>query len=188
MSLIVKIDSKTLPWSQNKRYKVGQSIEHANSNWVNLTGGNSEPGIGVDWKFVSGTESVDLSTVVPYTGATGDVDLGVFDLTASSLNSVITRADKLLVLGTGQGANIGIGNSVPTSDEIKFTPTYQGSNPPSPDELIWQSGSGWRFEGGLEVQSLNLTTLPIFADDTAAASLSQGDVYRTSTGELRIKL
>lgn len=58
MSLIVKIDSKSLPWSQNKRYKVGQSIEHTGSNWVNLTGGNSEPGIGVDWEFVSGTASM----------------------------------------------------------------------------------------------------------------------------------
>lgn len=50
-SAIVKVDSKSLPWSSNKRYKVGQSIEHNNSNWVNVTGGNSEPGVGVDWKM-----------------------------------------------------------------------------------------------------------------------------------------
>jgi hypothetical protein len=44
------------------------------------------------------------------------------------------------------------------------------------------------FSGKVTSQNLNLTTLPVFADDTAAASLSQGDIYRTVTGELRIKL
>ena len=41
---------------------------------------------------------------------------------------------------------------------------------------------------GLQVSTLNLTGLPVFADDVAAAALLTGDVYRTATGELRIKL
>lgn len=34
----------------------------------------------------------------------------------------------------------------------------------------------------------NFSALPTYADDTAAASLSTGDLYKTVTGELRIKL
>lgn len=33
-----------------------------------------------------------------------------------------------------------------------------------------------------------MPSLPTFADDLAAASLSAGDLYKTATGELRIKL
>lgn len=36
--------------------------------------------------------------------------------------------------------------------------------------------------------NINFTGIPTFADDTAAAALSTGDVYKTATGELRIKL
>ena len=35
---------------------------------------------------------------------------------------------------------------------------------------------------------LNMPGLPVFADETAAASLATGDLYQTATGELRIKL
>ena len=35
--------------------------------------------------------------------------------------------------------------------------------------------------------AFNIKVLPIFADNTAAASLSVGDIYRTATGELRVK-
>jgi hypothetical protein len=66
------------------------------------------------------------------------------------------------------------------------------------DNLVPNSEMKWRIDGSIKmtldvdgrvlIQNLNLTTLPVFADDTAAASLNQGDVYRTSTGELRIKL
>jgi hypothetical protein len=36
--------------------------------------------------------------------------------------------------------------------------------------------------------AFSLTGIPVFADEAAAASLSTGSLYRTATGELRIKL
>ncbi|MBL6663786.1 MAG: hypothetical protein ISP71_06765 [Flavobacteriales bacterium] len=44
--------------------------------------------------------------------------------------------------------------------------------------------------GTVKASELNLTNLPVYADDAAAGTggLSAGDVYRTTTGELRIKL
>lgn len=42
--------------------------------------------------------------------------------------------------------------------------------------------------GPAHISDLNLDGIPIYADDSAASSLSKGDVYQTATGELRIKL
>jgi lysophospholipase L1-like esterase len=46
----------------------------------------------------------------------------------------------------------------------------------------------YRFAGKLMSETLNVSILPVFADNTAAASLSVGEVYRTSTGELRVRI
>lgn len=45
-----------------------------------------------------------------------------------------------------------------------------------------------RVPGPEQVSTLTLTDIPEFADNSAALSggLSQGEVYRTATGELRI--
>lgn len=51
--IIVKINSKTTVWTQNMRYRVGQPTTHDGQNWINLTGANTEPGIGPDWKSIS---------------------------------------------------------------------------------------------------------------------------------------
>jgi hypothetical protein len=42
--------------------------------------------------------------------------------------------------------------------------------------------------GPVRATTLKLTNLPVFADNAAAltGNLSEGDVYRTATGELRI--
>lgn len=48
-----------------------------------------------------------------------------------------------------------------------------------------------RFErttGKINAKDCNFSGLPTYADDTAAASLTAGDLYKTATGELRIKL
>jgi hypothetical protein len=63
----------------------------------------------------------------------------------------------------------------------------------SGNQIVYHSGIAnnntvdWSADT-LRGNNINLSTLPVFADDTAAASLNQGDVYRTVTGELRIKL
>lgn len=44
------------------------------------------------------------------------------------------------------------------------------------------------FIAGITVATLNASSLPTYADEAAAASLATGDIYKTATGELRIKL
>ena len=66
-------------------------------------------------------------------------------------------------------------------------------------DVFWRDGTTNRFTfgrtsgnftitGKLNAVNCNFSTLPTYADDTAAASLSAGDMYKTATGELRIKL
>lgn len=47
--IVVKIDSKTTLWNLNRRFKPGQSVIYSGYYWTNLTGANSEPGVGTDW-------------------------------------------------------------------------------------------------------------------------------------------
>jgi len=61
-SIIVKVDSKVAAWTLNRRYRIGRSVSHNSGYWTNITGGNSEPGVGVDWLFVSGLNAVHVST------------------------------------------------------------------------------------------------------------------------------
>tara|TARA_R110000751_G_scaffold93304_1_gene182321 strand:- start:16644 stop:17759 length:1116 start_codon:yes stop_codon:yes gene_type:complete len=44
------------------------------------------------------------------------------------------------------------------------------------------------FLGDIITPNINLNALPTFADEAAASALTTGDVYKTATGELRIKL
>jgi len=59
------------------------------------------------------------------------------------------------------------------------------------------NGGTWDFQGNhvadvgnfeMTGAVLNAANLPTYADDTAAALLATGDIYRTATGELRFKL
>ncbi|MCQ4138766.1 MULTISPECIES: hypothetical protein [unclassified Chryseobacterium] len=57
-----------------------------------------------------------------------------------------------------------------------------GGNPSSnPQEKL-------QVLGKIKATNINFTGLPTFANDAAATSLSSGDMYKTATGELRIKL
>ena len=56
-------------------------------------------------------------------------------------------------------------------------------------DSVYAALTGATFTGGLTATTLNLT-LPEHADDVAAGTggLLEGDLYKTSTGEVRIKL
>lgn len=51
------------------RFRVGESCEHNAVSWINVTGGNSEPGIGSDWlkKEVVHKREFKLISVATYT-------------------------------------------------------------------------------------------------------------------------
>tara|TARA_B100000953_G_scaffold290249_1_gene275084 strand:- start:2605 stop:4632 length:2028 start_codon:yes stop_codon:yes gene_type:complete len=45
----VRTQNKQVPWSPNKRFKIGDTCVHQGFNYTNITGKNSEPGSGSDW-------------------------------------------------------------------------------------------------------------------------------------------
>ena len=69
--IIYKVDNKNVIWNINLRARVGQTVTHNSTQFTNLTGKNSEPGVGVDWFLldkglsesftddVSGTHAID---------------------------------------------------------------------------------------------------------------------------------
>ena len=70
----LNLENSNLVWNPERRYKVNEIVTYFGKTYQNLTGKNSEPGVGSDW-FVP-----EYSIFVPYTGAEEDVDLGEFQL------------------------------------------------------------------------------------------------------------
>ena len=65
-----KTTSSSTTWSEDLRNRVGDSVVHSGSIWINKNGKNSEPGIGNDWDEVP-SPSEDYFDVVspdPYYG------------------------------------------------------------------------------------------------------------------------
>ena len=75
----LNLENSNLVWNPERRYKVNELVAHFGKTYQNLTGKNSEPGVGSDW-FVP-----EYSIFVPYTGAEEDVDLGEFQLKAGQI-------------------------------------------------------------------------------------------------------
>ncbi len=94
--------------------------------------------------------------------STGNVGIGTSNNTANGKLHVKNGSDHLLVVKTT--GEVGIGTASPTS------------------------GKKLDVAGNIKASTVNLTNVPEFADDTAASSLATGDVYKTSTGQLMIKL
>ncbi|RDY57724.1 hypothetical protein [Flagellimonas nanhaiensis] len=49
MRIKTKIENKTATWTAHSRPRVGSATIHNGFYWTNVTGINSEPGIGSDW-------------------------------------------------------------------------------------------------------------------------------------------
>lgn len=62
--LKTKTTVQEIPWNLNLRVRVGDTVTHVSNTWVNITGKNSEPGVGTDWEplTVSGTISINGNT------------------------------------------------------------------------------------------------------------------------------
>jgi len=58
-----QIDNKVADWNQFKRYKPGNLVIYGGYYWKNITGGNSEPGVGNDWLNI-GSASQSKPTVI----------------------------------------------------------------------------------------------------------------------------
>lgn len=102
--LIVKANSKSGNWTQNRRYKVGQPTIHSGQNWINLTGANSEPGVGADWKSIS-TVSEVLSTKEPFTSIAAQT---VFNLSSipNNVDVYVNRIPQIHIIDYTLAANV----------------------------------------------------------------------------------
>lgn len=58
--LKAKTTASNKAWNNTLRSRVGDSIKHAGSSWVNITGKNSEPGVGLDWENISPAEGLKV--------------------------------------------------------------------------------------------------------------------------------
>jgi len=51
----IKTTSRNQQWSVHLRSRVGDTISHLDTVWINTTGKNSEPSVGDDWLLVDST-------------------------------------------------------------------------------------------------------------------------------------
>ena len=128
---------------------------------MRLTAGDSDP------RNDSEGASIDLH------GNTATANTGKLDLVAGSAASAANTAIRMWTnTGSGQqqsmvitgAGDVGIGVAAPT------------------EKL--------EVNGTIKATDINFTGLPTYADEAAATAggLSTGDMYKTATGELRIKL
>jgi hypothetical protein len=99
----------------------------------------------------------------------------------SESGSITARFDARVRVHEGSAAAAAIGASHNNSTGM----VWEGWNHNSDSPLLTSSITAG---GAALFQLLNLAAVPTFADEAAASSLSTGDVYKTATGELRIKL
>lgn len=103
--------------------------------------------------------------------------------TPNSVNNY-NISDRLFIIGNGDGINAGNRSDAFTilkDSQVGIDIDNFESN---------TTGEKLQVNGKVKASDLRLTTLPTYADDTAAGvgGLVAGDVYKTATGELRIKL
>ena len=102
MSQVTRIDSKIVPWSANLRFRVNESCEYNGVTWFNLTGGNGEPSISLDWS--TGVNHVNGSTLnnIPKTDANGNHVDSVINQNVNTIeinkNFFISTSVRLIVL------------------------------------------------------------------------------------------
>lgn len=76
------------------RYRVGQPTIHNGQNWVNLTGANTEPGVGSDWKSIGA--SAGFSSKEEFTATAAQTNF----VLSSSPGNVDVYVDRVYQLNT----------------------------------------------------------------------------------------
>lgn len=47
----LNLENSAYAWDEKRRYKVNEIVTHLGRKYQNLTGKNSEPGVGTDWYY-----------------------------------------------------------------------------------------------------------------------------------------
>lgn len=79
----LNIENSDLTWDAKRRYKVNAIVSHNGNTYQNLTGKNSEPGVGSDW-FIPPTLKVFQKTQF-----TADGSQTTFDLVTNTLANAV---------------------------------------------------------------------------------------------------
>jgi len=119
--------SRTTEWSEKKRYKVNDSENYNGNVYQNVTGYNSEPGVGNDWILLSqlGIKDVFAGTNVtidktdplnPIVNASGGGGSGTKIFSLSIPKVTITRSATPLYYAQGLSGSVLLNNSTGLSD------------------------------------------------------------------------
>ena len=49
----LNLENSAYAWDEKRRYKVNEIVTHLGKKYQNLTGKNTEPGVGLDWFYES---------------------------------------------------------------------------------------------------------------------------------------
>ncbi len=117
--------------------------------------------------------------------------IGVWDFRTNRFHVKYWDDNDFFVVSTPKGGGAVKMTLASTNGTGSFTFETNGAAPVL--SIGGNTGSTWNFiSSQIEVINFNSTalyvTLPTFANDAAAFSLAPGRIYKTSTGELRIKL
>lgn len=96
----LNLENSALVWDSNRRYKVNNIVSYLGKTYQNLTGKNTEPGVGTDW-------FIPDSSAFPKIQFTADGSQFTFDLTTTILaKSVFWNGALLDDADFSQTANI----------------------------------------------------------------------------------
>jgi hypothetical protein len=107
-------------WNSKKRYKINEVVLYNGINYQNLTGSNSEPGVGLDWLlldiFYQKSRKQEYRETVTWSGGTAPSGTTNHSYNWTKIDNVVTLNVTLVYATAGSsntGAIIPLPNTIP---------------------------------------------------------------------------
>lgn len=104
------ITNTSQSWNLKKRYKINEVVLYNGFNYQNLTGSNSEPGVGLDWLlldiFYQESRKQEYTGTVTWSGATAPSGSTKHSFNWTKIGNMVTL-NVTLVYGTAGSSNTG---------------------------------------------------------------------------------
>jgi hypothetical protein len=189
MSLPMSKDLISPPSNIYLPISVNGTFADASGNITVSTGGGSPATLQdviTEGATYSGTANISYTTTGSYDITKGDPAGQYAYLSFSSNNSAYLGTSHAV---NGDYSSINVFNST-TSGQGGLVDLVTGSSTVDHQLKIFENYMEFRSNAGSGTLYIRLINLPVYADEAAAAaaSLAQNTIYKTSTGELRIKL